>query len=84
VGYDGVQKDSPEKWYKVFLLLKEKMLERREHVAANVMVPHLVQLAEQKRATLDAPSELADKVAELQEEFEKLREARSRSLWSRK
>ncbi len=73
VGYDGVQKDSPEKWYKVFLLLKGKMIERRERVAADVMVPHLVQLAEQKRGTLDAPNALADKIAKLQEEFKKLR-----------
>lgn len=73
VGYDGVQKDSPQKWYQLFLLLKEKMIERREYVAANVMVPHLIQLAEQKRGTLDAANTLTDQIDKLQEELEKLR-----------
>jgi|GEM_PF-1004056 len=79
-GYDSVQKDSPNKWYRVFDLLKRQMLERREYVAANIMVPHLIQLAEEKRATLNASNDLAEKINKLQDEFESLRSSKKNQV----
>jgi hypothetical protein len=72
--YQNICEKSPENWCRVFNLLKTKMVDRQELVAAKVMVPQLVQLAEAKRATLDASDKIPDKIKALQEAFEALRD----------
>ncbi|MBT5305614.1 MAG: hypothetical protein HOL31_11105 [Candidatus Scalindua sp.] len=64
---------SEENWCKVFNLMKTKMEKRKEHVINNIMIPHLIELAEVKRATLDAGKRLKPKLAKLQKKLETLR-----------
>jgi tetratricopeptide (TPR) repeat protein len=72
-GFETVCNKSPEKWCKVFDLLKSKIAERREVVIEKVMIPHIIELAEAKYAQAEAENLLEPKIKKLQEKFEALR-----------
>ncbi|MBI2831601.1 MAG: hypothetical protein HYX79_05015, partial [Chloroflexi bacterium] len=72
-GFDLVCNKSPEKWCKVFNLLKDKIEKRKEWIQINSMIPDLIRLAEAKHATLNAAEDLAAKMKDLQKELEELR-----------
>ncbi|MBX3293318.1 MAG: tetratricopeptide repeat protein [Acidobacteria bacterium] len=72
-GFETVCNKSPEKWCKVFDLLKSKIAERREVVIEKVMIPHVIELAEAKYSQLEAENLLEPKLKKLQEKFEAMR-----------
>ncbi|MFH0788507.1 MAG: hypothetical protein V2B13_12960 [Pseudomonadota bacterium] len=72
-GFDLLCNKSPEKWCKVFNLLKEKIEKRKEYVHKNIMIPDLIRMAEAKYATLNAAEDLSKKMGDLQKALEDLR-----------
>ncbi len=72
-GFETVCSKSEERWCKVFELLKRKITERRESVKEKVMVPQIIEMAEMKRAHLNAATDLEPKLNKLQQQFEQLR-----------
>lgn len=75
-GFDTVCKKSPAKWCKVFRLLETKIREREAFVTENVMIPHLIELAEAKKSLLTAADELDPRMVKLQENIESVRGGR--------
>lgn len=69
----GCNKNSTEKYCRVYDVIQRQMETRRQEVIDAVMIPHLIRLAEAKHGTLHAPEELKDKLDKLQAEFETLR-----------
>jgi len=69
----GCNKDNAEKYCRVYDLIQRQIETRRQEVIDAVMIPHLIRLAEEKHATLNAPEELKDKLDKLQAELETLR-----------
>lgn len=75
-GFEFVAKDNKGKpWARLYEHLNDQMVNRRTVVAQTIMVPQLILLAEQKRASLDASKNLPQELAELQKKFEQLRGA---------
>ena len=68
-----VNADKGQPWAKLYEHLKQQMADRRTTVAQTIMVPQLILMAEEKRATLDASRELPGQLAALQEKFEQMR-----------
>lgn len=72
-GFETVCNKSPEKWCRVFELLKKKIVDRREVVKEKVMVPQLIEMAEAKKSQLNAATATEAKIDKLQEKFEGVR-----------
>ena len=73
-GYSTICEKSPEKWCKVFNLLKTKIVKRREFIKKNLMIPYLIRQAERKHGVwamgYHPPK---DKLAQVQKQIEALR-----------
>ncbi|MBE1425775.1 tetratricopeptide (TPR) repeat protein [Desulfomicrobium macestii] len=73
-GFEFVVKAAKgQPWARLYEHLKQQMADRRTIVAQTIMVPQLILMAEEKRATLDASRELPGQLAALQEKFEQMR-----------
>jgi len=72
-GFETVCNKSPEKWCRVFELLKKKIGDRREVVKEKVMVPQLIEMAEAKATQLNAATATEAKIDKLQALFESAR-----------
>ncbi|MBN1675357.1 MAG: hypothetical protein JXR37_30230 [Kiritimatiellae bacterium] len=73
-GCDYIVKLNPDaKWAKLYAHLQKQMENRRDDIIPMVMVPQLIELAEQKYATLNAETDLGPPFVELQAKLEKLR-----------
>ncbi len=73
-GFSTICEKSPEKWCRVFKLLKTKIVERRKFVKEQIMIPYLVQQAEMKHAVWVAGSKPpVEKLEALQQKLEALR-----------
>ncbi len=68
-----VRQNKNTKWDKLYTYLKLQVENRREVVIKDWMVPQLISLAEAKYATLNAPTNLAPQLAELQKKIEAVR-----------
>lgn len=67
------ESDKGKPWAKLYQNLKDQVEKRKDVVLKEWMVPQLIALAEQKYATLNAESDLAPKLEELQKNLESLR-----------
>ncbi|MHB8836853.1 MAG: Ig-like domain-containing protein [Candidatus Methylomirabilia bacterium] len=74
MGYESVCAKSPQTWCEMLGVIKWNLQRRQRRVVPDFMVPHMVLLAEELRKTLEAPTELKDKLADLQRKFEALRD----------
>jgi len=73
-GYSTICEKSPEKWCKVFNLLKTKIVKRREFIKKNLMIPYLIRQAERKHAVwVMGYHPPKDKLAQVQKQIEALR-----------
>ncbi|RTZ91559.1 MAG: hypothetical protein DSY91_04925, partial [Deltaproteobacteria bacterium] len=73
-GFSTICEKSPEKWCRVFNLLKTKIVERRKFVKEQIMIPYLVRQAEMKHAAWVAGSKPpVEKLEALQQKLEALR-----------
>ena len=69
----GCSANSTEKYCRVYDSIQRQLENRRQEVIDAVMIPHLISLAEAKRATLDAADDLSGKIDALQKELHDLR-----------